>query len=324
MFVPASKYYFYFVLLILFRCNQQIIRIRRVRFLMNSFEHTISECDSTYWQDLWKRQRLARLAVPRHVNPDSFWNDRKRLSEHFIQNLFSCRKEAENRITAMGIRDGARVLDIGAGTGTISVPLEAHGCDVVAVEPAEAMREALALYEKQQEVRHVTVIPKRWEDVELEDLGGPFDCIFASYSLMITEIGPAIRKMQAACTGQVHLFWFLTQPYSARLNRDLWPKIHGSEFPGEPTADCLWQVLLEMGIYANLLVDQSCEPAYFPTPDDAAKDFCNRLDCTTPQQERTVHEYCKTSLAKTERGYCVAGKALGGHIWWDVKIILPI
>jgi SAM-dependent methyltransferase len=286
---------------------------------MNSPEQKTQHYHSTYWQDQWKQQRLARLAVPRHDSPDSFWNDKKRLSDHFIQNLNSWRKEAEARIVVMGIRDGSRVLDIGAGTGTMSVPLAAHGCDVVAVEPAEAMREALVLYEKQQQVRPITVIPMRWEEVKPDELGAPFDVVLASYSLMITDIGNAIRKMQAICTGRVHLFWFLTQPYTARLNTALWPKVHGVEFPGEPTADCLWQALYEMGIYANLAVEQSCEPAYFPVIDDAAKDFCKRLNCTNPEQERAVREYCETSLAKTKQGYRVAGEALGAHLWWDVK-----
>jgi SAM-dependent methyltransferase len=286
---------------------------------MTISRHPVTTVPDNYWRECWKQQRLARLAVPNYSSPDSFWNNRKRLSEHFIKNLDSWRKEAEERIAVIGVKDGSRVLDIGAGTGSLAVPLAAHGCDVIAVEPAEAMREALDIYARQQKVQPITVIPKRWEDVEHEDLGEPFDIVFASYSLMITDIVPALAKMQAVCEGQVHLFWFLTQPYTSLLNMALWPKVHGSEFPGEPTTDCLWEVLYEMGIYANLAVEASCEPAYFPTTEDAAKDFCKRLDCTTPEQERDVREYCGSSLTRTSKGYRVAGDALGAHLWWDVR-----
>jgi SAM-dependent methyltransferase len=269
-----------------------------------------------YWQNLWKQQRIARLAVPRFDPPQSFWNDKKRLEDHFIQNLDSWRREAEERIALMEILDGSRVLDIGAGTGTLSVPLAAHGCDVVAVEPAEAMREALLMYRQQQQTHPITVVPKSWEDVAPAELGGPFDFVIASYSLMVTDIGATIQKMNAVCTGTVHLFWFLTQPLTARLNTALWPQLHGAEFPGEPTAECLWQVLYDMGIYANLAVEPGCEPAYFPTIDDAVRGFYQRLNCSTLEQEEVIRRYCETSLEKTDRGYRVAGLALGAHIWW--------
>ncbi len=43
----------------------------------------------------------------------------------------------------LGLRTGARVLDLAAGTGKLSRALLAAGLDVVAVEPQEAMRERL-------------------------------------------------------------------------------------------------------------------------------------------------------------------------------------
>jgi hypothetical protein len=155
--------------------------------------------------------------------------------------------------------------------------------------------------------------------VEPAELGAPYDAIIASFSLTMMDMAAALTKMHATCKGTVHLFWFLTQPYTALLNMALWPKVHGSEFPGEPTADCLWEVLYEMGIYANLAVEARCEPAYYPTTESTAKDFSKRLDCTTPEQERAVREYCETSLVKTTGGHRVAGDALGAHLWWDVR-----
>jgi 2-polyprenyl-3-methyl-5-hydroxy-6-metoxy-1,4-benzoquinol methylase len=139
----------------------------RVTRLNDSYSPGDDQSLLIFWQNRWKQQRLARLAVPRSGPPQSFWNDKKRIEEQFIQNLDSWRFEAEQRIAMMGIRDGSRVLDIGAGTGTLSVPLAAHGCDVVAVEPAGAMGEALLLYQKLQQTRPISLIQKSWEDVSM-------------------------------------------------------------------------------------------------------------------------------------------------------------
>jgi len=50
----------------------------------------------------------------------------------------------ERIVAELGAAAGARVLDLGAGTGKLTRPLLAAGLDVVAVEPMERMRAALA------------------------------------------------------------------------------------------------------------------------------------------------------------------------------------
>ena len=44
---------------------------------------------------------------------------------------------------AAGLRAGLDVLDIGAGTGRVAIPLSLRGCNVVALEPARGMLEEL-------------------------------------------------------------------------------------------------------------------------------------------------------------------------------------
>ena len=159
----------------------------------------------TYWRDRWRQKSLALLET-RKSEGNSFWNDKKAIKSHFIRDLNEWRDTAETRIAGMGIRDGSRVLDIGAGTGVLSVPLAAHGCEVTAVEPSPVMGETLLEYQREEKCREITLIPKRWEDVTLQELGAPFDTVIASYSLMVTDIGEAVLKMHQSCRGTVAHF----------------------------------------------------------------------------------------------------------------------
>jgi hypothetical protein len=272
--------------------------------------------ESTYWRDHWKAQRLA-LLESRKEEGKNFWNDKKAIKSHFIRDLNEWRVFAEARIDSMGIKNGSRVLDIGAGTGTLSIPLAARGCTITAVEPADAMADALLQYQQEQNVSGITLIRKRWEDVTPGELGEPYDAVVASYSLMVTDIGDALDKIQHCCRGTAHIFWFLTQPLWAQVNLGVWKQIHGTNFCGEPTADCLWQALYEMGIYANLAVEGGCDPAYYATIEDAVTEFHGRMNCTTRKQDAILREYFTKTLAKNDKGYFVNGRALGAHIWWD-------
>jgi len=269
------------------------------------------------WREQWRQLKLAHCSVPNYGNTREFWNNKKNVQTVYMKRHEKNRDQTESRLAAMAIPGGARVLDIGAGPGTFAIPLAARGCSVTAVEPSPVMREALAERITQENSTGITVIPKRWEDVKADDLGDPFDAVIASYSLTMMDIGEAVLRMQEHCRGTVHIFWFLAPPAWAMVNRDLWPLIHGGEFPGEPTADWLWQVLVEMGIYANITVEPRSAPPFYATPDDAEKEFVRRLNCTSPAHEETVKNYLHSVLRKKGNGFELGEGPLGAHIWWD-------
>lgn len=54
---------------------------------------------------------------------------------------------------AVALHPGVRILDIGAGTGRVAIPLAEIGCNVVAVEPAWGMVEALRAKAQATKVR---------------------------------------------------------------------------------------------------------------------------------------------------------------------------
>lgn len=281
--------------------------------------HATPGRDPFFWREQWRLLKLAHCAVPNYGNAAQFWANRKMIDTVYIRGGQKHSKKDDTRLCAMNIPDGSRVLDIGAGPGRYAVPLAVRGCRVTVVEPSPVMRESLAENMRKNKTQDIRIIPKRWEDVTRQELCGPFDVVIASYSLTMMDIGKAIAKMQACCAGTIHLFWFLTPPAWAQVNKDLWPLLHGGEFHGEPMADWLWQVLCEMAIYANIQIEVKFPPPVYETTDDAVKEFSLRLNCSTPKHEEIVRNYFQTVLQQEEHGLVLGGETLGAHIWWTQR-----
>ena len=85
-------------------------------------------------------------------------------------------------LTVAGDPPGAVVLDIGAGTGRVAIPFAAHGCSVVALEPARGMIDQL-----RAKGREVTLSLVLGEGGQLPFAAGRFDLCVIARLLYLTE-----------------------------------------------------------------------------------------------------------------------------------------
>lgn len=81
-----------------------------------------------------------------------------------------------------------KILDIGGGSGVLSIPLITNNCEVVMVEPSTAMRKLLYGETNGKGMNHIYVDERRWEDISPSDFMD-YDLILACNSLHLTRIG---------------------------------------------------------------------------------------------------------------------------------------
>jgi SAM-dependent methyltransferase len=281
-------------------------------------QKNLSHIPVTSWAEQWTHNKERHIRSINISNKNTFWldSDNIRMYVENIRGDYS--KVVEEQLRIINALPGSSVLDIGSGPGTLAVPLAKLGCRVTVVEQAPLMCQALEDYRVQQEAPPIKIITRQWEDVTGEDLQGPFDLILSSFSLTMTDIAGTIRMIQRISSGKVYLFWFLTPPSWAEMMQDLWPALHGREYYPTPLADCLWNTLYEMGIYANLEVMEAAPPVVYESIMQAAEVITKRFECTEEWQNNIVYEYLtkNSSLAPDGRIFA-GGEHRSAAIWWD-------
>lgn len=114
------------------------------------------ELTTADWGEEWKHLQLARQAA----DDPAYWNERSK--------TFSCGKipspYADRFIELAGIRAGETVLDMGCGTGALSIPLAMAGHEVVAADFSSGMLERLREECTRRNLATVTTKLMSWED----------------------------------------------------------------------------------------------------------------------------------------------------------------
>ncbi len=167
---------------------------------------TIKQHDGrTRWTDIWadrialwnRRRTMERgnLGSREFWNGFDLWGEYERYTRYpgrMLESMLAC------------IDNDATVLDVGAGSGSISVPIAKMALSVTAIEPSSAQIRRLEVKARCANVRNIAVVERKWEEVNVEDIGF-HDVVIASYCLFMADIAAALRKMYDAATKEVLL-----------------------------------------------------------------------------------------------------------------------
>jgi len=272
------------------------------------------------WNEIWKQRQELHESSKSSDDPSHDWN-RKENAERYDANARSEYDErVKTTISLLDINRNSRVLDIGSGPGTLAIPFAPLVKEIAAVEPGAGMMEIFKNNAEKQRIRNIIYVQKLWEDVDLfRDLTPPYDVVIASLSLTMHDIREALLKMNAASSGSVHLFWFVDMPFWERMYADLWELLHVHPYYSGPKADCLFGVLYQMGIYADVSMLPLKKEYQFGSRDEMLAFFRKRFNAKTTEQVRIVDDYINPLIRMQGSEVMISGASTFAHIWWRKK-----
>ncbi len=225
----------------------------------------------------------------------------------------------QDQLRSLAFTPGSTVLDIGAGPGTLAVPLTKEGHIVTVVEPSNAMKEVMEKYKLHYGVTtDIPRIEKLWENVDPAEIGR-YDYVISSFALGVPDLKKALMKMDAVAKKEVHIFWFLNTQSWSQIRRDLHTLLYKEEYPNWMSyANVVWQALYQENIYANLTVHTRTEGDGYKSIDEAFSFYARQFPGIDEPQKKLIENYLTEHLILQNDGqYTLPNNGKYAHIWWE-------
>lgn len=216
----------------------------------------------------------------------------------------SIREDGQRRADALPVTAGQTVLDIGAGPGTLALPLARRGVMVTAVEPSAAMASLLRQHAAEEGLGgRIRILEARWEEVAPSAVA-QHDLVVASYSLNMEDLRSALLAMNATARQWVYLYWFAGVASWERLLCDLYPAIHGREYLPQPKCDLIYNILYQLGLYPEVrLLEGTAFPHFYPDAPAALSNLRGRLGLTDSRWDGLLEEYLRAHFRPEGAGW---------------------
>lgn len=281
---------------------------------MNSQEflnHLSGYWETINWAAVWEEKAQTNHQCRHNIDFTSVWSSREKAQEY--QQMVKAQEARYQPIrSCIPLGPGKRILDIGAGPGTLSLPLAASGSQVTVVEPARGMVEVMMETAEQEGVLGITILEHSWEDVPMESLGR-YDVIISCFSMIFQDIKKAIEKMLAVSDGCIILVWYSGITPWERMVTELWPKVFEKNYAPGPKSDLLYLVLAQMGVSPE--VNSYAIPYYerYESVDEAVSDIVERMGPVPDDKKGVIEEYVRSVGILRDDGF-----------WYDDTVTITV
>ena len=141
-------------------------------------------------------------ALDRNIRTVTFWDAQAPWQQTWLAHCQYHRDLIS--LLAPQVQPGWQVLDIGAGSGVLALPLHRQGCQVTALEPSRGMRALLRQTLQEHPPAQVSIDRRTWEEVPLSQLRG-YDLMLACNSLHVTACGFSRALAKIFRAGPAHV-----------------------------------------------------------------------------------------------------------------------
>jgi SAM-dependent methyltransferase len=267
---------------------------------------TYAEID---WNRIWRESRQRRTCK---AKGSSDW-DRKAAA-------FARRNRdssyIEHLLALINPEPEASVLDVGAGPGTLAIPLARRVRRVTALDFSARMLEELTARATVAEVSNITTVRGAWED-DWTALGlAPHDIAVASRSLAVDDLEAALVKLNNFARRRVYL---TDRVGAGPFDPEVFAAV-GRPFEPGPDYIITLNLLYRLGIHARVDFIPAAYSASYPSREEAVDSLIWMLEELQPGEGERFEAYLAERLRRQADNTWVVirrHRPLWAVLWWD-------
>ncbi len=214
------------------------------------------------------------------------------------------------------IDPGWSALDIGCGTGAISIPVAKKAGRVTAMDISSEMLRILCEDARREGLSNISCVRCSWDDMIMGKDFEPHDVVIASRSIGGTpDMWKTLEKVDSSALRYVYITAWGggERGHNKGINTVL----------GRPRADTpdyvyLFNILHKMGIRANIEHLECHSRLIYDSIDDAVESSTRDLGPLSVEETRKVRDFLNRSLVKNNDGTVEVpdNKPVWSLLWW--------
>ena len=262
------------------------------------------------WENMWKTQAGHIL----HTGEEAaaFWDKR---SETYEKNV-SQSTYTDELARRLQLSPDYSVLDVGGGSGLMSVPIAQKVRHVTVLDISNGMLNLLRSKTESQGISNISLINKNWYEIDVKSEIEPHDIVLASRFLpMGNKLRASLENMTAVANKYCYITW-RAQSFDSIDAESC--RLLGKKYTPYPEYPVISNCLYQIGIKADIEIFESRSNTYFRDLDEAVGFYSkNSIDDDTDKENYKA--FIESLLDKKNDGYYRESSTKWVLISWKIE-----
>lgn len=234
-------------------------------------------------------------------------------ADNFNQNVPQMTELTKQQLDRIPLLSQYTVLDVGAGTGRLTIPIAKRVRSVTALDPSQKMLDKLKANAKNHHILNIKYVNELLDDLDISKLE-THDIVTASFSLFMIDMERALQKMDALASVGVYLFVSASEWMDTEIQDIVFGK--GKSSTVLPDSVYICNILHDIGIHFNVDVWDFESKQSYSALESAIARFI-QLYHVPAEKQAELRACLEKSVVQDEKGkFWLNRKRKAAMIWW--------